>query len=180
MRTRSLTERLTVTAVLTGMAVALQVFESTLPILNAVPGGKIGLANTVTLILLYAFDFKTALACAAVRAFLASLLYGGASAIIYSVSGAVLSAAVMAVLVRLAKGLTPIGVSVCGAFAHNAAQVLTACAVMSDLRILTYLPILGIVSCVSGAVTGYAVKLSLGYFAKGKKAETAAKDRRKE
>lgn len=181
MRTRSLTERLTQTAVLTGMAVALQVFESTLPILNAVPGGKIGLANTVTLILLYIFDFKTALTCAAVRAFLANLLYGGVSAIIYSVSGAVLSAVAMALLVRYAKGLTPIGVSVCGAFCHNTAQVLVACAVMSDLRILTYLPILGIVSCVSGVVTGYAVKLSLGYFAKGKMVkDIVAKDRRKE
>ncbi len=164
MQMRSLTERLVVSALLVALGVALQIFENMLPIMTSVPGGKIGLANIVTLVLLYIFDFKTAFTCSVLRAFLASLLYGGVSAIIYSVSAAAFSAVVMAVLMKRAKSLTPVGISVCGAFCHNAAQVCVASIILSNVWIFTYLPILGIVSCVSGVVTGYAAKLVLGYF----------------
>lgn len=164
MQTRSLTERLVVSALLVALGVALQIFENMLPIMIAIPGGKIGLANIVTLVLLYIFDFKTAFNCSVLRAFVASVLYGGVSAIVYSVSAAIFSTAVMAILIRRAKSLTPVGISVCGAFCHNAAQVFVASIMLSNVWIFTYLPILGIVSCVSGVVTGYASKLVLGYF----------------
>lgn len=169
MQMYSLTKKLVTASLLVAIGITLQIFENMFPIMNAVPGGKLGLANIVTLVMLYIFDTKTSLVCAVVRAFLASLLYGGVTSIIYSTTAAAISAVVMAVLVKNAKPLSPVGVSVCGAFCHNATQVFVASILLSNGWIFTYLPTLGIVSCVSGIATGYVAKVVIEHFGDGAK-----------
>lgn len=158
------TRRMIMCAVLVSLGVALQIAESFVPIAVNLPGGKLGLANIATLILIYAFDTKTAVICAIVRPFLGSLLYGGVSAMLYSVSGSVSALLVMLLAARAGRGrLSVIGVSILGATAHNAAQTAVACAVLSNVWIFTYLPILAVAACITGIFTGYAAKYSLVY-----------------
>lgn len=162
MQTRSLTKKLVVCALFVAIGIALQIIESMIPMPINIPGGKIGLANIITLILLYVFDFKSAIVCALLRAFLGSLLSGGIFGAVYSISGAAFAAVMMEIAIKIGKGrLTEIGVSVIGAAAHNSAQVFVASLVLSDIYIFTYLPPLVIASCITGIFTGFAAKFSI-------------------
>ena len=167
MRMRLRTEKLVLSSLLIALGIGLQIAESMLPIPVNIPGGKLGLANVVTVVLLYVFDAKTALICSLLRAFLGSVLYGGLTSALYSVSGALFAAIMMIFAKRISKGrLTQIGVSVIGAFSHNAAQVFVASIVLSNVWIFTYLPILGVVSCITGVFTGYSALYAVSYLEK--------------
>ena len=66
---------------------------------GAVPGIKLGLANTVLLYAVYLMDWRGCVLLMLVKVFLSGFMFGSMSAIIYSLSGGVLSLAVM-LLVR--------------------------------------------------------------------------------
>lgn len=167
MRTQLHIKKLVISALLVSLGIGLQIAESMIPLPINLPGGKLGLANIVTVILLYTFDIKTALICAVMRAFLGSLLYGGVSGAVYSVAGAVFASVMMNAAMRMSRGaLTETGISVIGAVSHNIAQVSVACVIMSNVWIYTYLPILGIASCITGAFTGYASRYAIKYLGK--------------
>ena len=161
---QSRTKRLVLSAVLVALGVGLQILESIVPLPVNLPGGKLGLANVATLLVLYTLDTKTAFAFAVLRPFLGSLLYGGVSAMLYSVSGSVFAACMMLAAMRLGRDkLTAVGVSVVGAVSHNVAQVFVASLVLSNVWIFTYLPILAIAACITGIFTGYAARFILAH-----------------
>jgi len=161
------TKRLVLSSILIALGIGLQIAESMFFIPINIPGGKLGLANIVTVVILYLFDAKTAFACAVLRSFLGSILYGGVTSAVYSVSGAVFAWLMMAISKRMSNGnLTQIGVSVIGAFSHNAAQVFVASVVLSNVWIFTYLPILGVASCITGVFTGYGARYAVKYLEK--------------
>ena len=161
------TKKLVLSAILIALGIGLQIAESMFFIPVNIPGGKLGLANIVTVVILYAFDAKTAITCAILRSFLGSILYGGVTSAIYSVSGAVFAALMMIGAKYISKdALTQIGVSVIGAFSHNVAQVFVASVLLSNVWLFTYLPILGVVSCITGVVTGYGARYGIIYLMK--------------
>ncbi|MBE7026623.1 MAG: Gx transporter family protein [Ruminococcaceae bacterium] len=161
------TKRLVLSSILIALGIGLQIAESMFFIPINIPGGKLGLANIVTVVILYLFDAKTAFVCAVLRSFLGSILYGGVTSAVYSVSGAVFAWLMMAISKRMSNGnLTQIGVSVIGAFSHNAAQVFVASVVLSNVWIFTYLPILGVASCITGVFTGYGARYAVKYLEK--------------
>lgn len=156
--------RLTTAAVLVALGIALQVTESMLPLPVAIPGGKLGLANIATVMTLFLFDAKTAFAVALLRSAIGSLLYGGVSGMLYSVAGALFSAAVMVLLRRHCREkLSIVGISIAGAVCHNAAQVTVAALVLSNAWIYTYLPLLGLLAAVTGLFTGQAGGFAVRY-----------------
>ncbi len=155
-------KKLTVMAMFTAIGLVLQVAESMLPIFVSVPGGKLGLANIVSIINISVFGGVNALMIAVLRAFLGSLLCGGAAAVPYSVSGAVLSTVVMWFAKKYAEGVfSNVGVGVLGAVAHNTAQVLVASVIFGSGYIWTYLPVLVIIGTVSGTAVGWAAEHTL-------------------
>ncbi len=161
------TKKIVLCAVLVALGIGLQIVESMLFIPINLPGGKLGLANIVTVILLYTLEEKSAICCAVLRAFIGSVLYSGVTSAIYSVAGAIVAAVMMILAKRIAKGhFTHIGISVIGAFFHNAAQVCVAAILLSNVWIFTYLPILGIASSITGVFTGYAAKYACRYLEK--------------
>ena len=143
------TRELTLCAVLAALALALSYMESFFPLALIVPlpGVKLGLANVVTLYALYALSFPSALAILLVRCTLGALFAGNASALLFSLLGALAALGAMGLL-RGAKGLSIFGVSIAGAAAHNIGQV---CAAMLTLY---YLPFLLLVSLFTGALSG--------------------------
>lgn len=150
--------RLTRSALLAALMLALGYVESLLPAFAAAPGVKLGLANTVLLYALYLIDTKSALALAVIKVLLSSLLYGSPAAFIYSASGAALSLAAMLLLKRLGR-FSPVGVSIGGALAHNLGQCAAAAAVIGIAPVLAYLPALLLSAIVTGILTGTVAAL---------------------
>ncbi|MBQ9510915.1 MAG: Gx transporter family protein [Clostridia bacterium] len=130
------------------------------PISGAVPGIKIGLANIVTLFLLYKLGAKEAAAVTGVRVLLTALLFGSAVSLIYSVAGAVLSLTVM-ILLKLTDKFSPLSVSVSGAVAHNIGQIIAAMFLLGTAKIGYYLSILALVGVASGAFVGIAAWIAI-------------------
>ena len=98
-------QRFILLAMLIALGIVLQIFESTLPLLSGVPGGKLGLANICTLLCICLLDPPSVFLLAAARPLLAGLLYGGALQMLYSISGGLLAAAVMLFCVRKWRGV---------------------------------------------------------------------------
>lgn len=112
-------------AKLAALAIGLHLFEAVLP--SPMPGVKPGLANIVTLFVLYRFDFATAAWVSLLRVFASSLILGNflSPTFALSLSGAVLSLSLLSIAQYLPKRFfSAISLSVLAAFAHMAGQLL--------------------------------------------------------
>lgn len=69
--------------------------ESLFPVFLGIPGIKLGLANLVTVFLLYQFSWKEAALVSLVRIFVTGFLFGNLFSILFSLAGAAFSLAVM-------------------------------------------------------------------------------------
>ena len=151
------TKRLVLLAMLTAVAMILSYVESLLPSVG-IPGVKMGLANIAVIFALFRFSWKEAAALSLVRVVLVSLLFGSVGAMLYSLAGAVLSLAVMALLCRIDRFST-VGISVAGGVAHNAGQILMAMLILQTKQLLGYLPVLAVSGIAGGVLTGLAAAL---------------------
>ena len=147
-------KRIAFTALLAAVALIFSYVEVLIPLPVGIPGVKLGIANLVVLIALYECGMKPALAVNLIRILVAGLLFTGLFGAVYSLAGAALSLLVMALLKR--TGLfSVVGVSMAGGVAHNIGQLLVAAALISDLRIFLYLPVLMFSGLVSGILIGF-------------------------
>lgn len=151
------TKRLVLLAMLTAVAMILSYVESLLPSVG-IPGVKMGLANIAVIFALFRFGWEEAAALSLVRVVLVSLLFGSVGAMLYSLAGAVLSLAVMALLRRIDRFST-VGISVAGGVAHNAGQILMAMLILQTKQLLGYLPVLAVSGIAGGVLTGLAAAL---------------------
>ena len=151
------TKRLVLLAMLTAVAMILSYVESLLPSVG-IPGVKMGLANIAVIFALFRFGWKEAAALSLVRVVLVSLLFGSVGAMLYSLSGGLLSFAVMALLRRIDRFST-VGISVAGGVAHNAGQILMAMLILHTKQLLGYLPVLAVSGIAGGVLTGLAAAL---------------------
>lgn len=151
------TKRLVLLAMLTAVAMILSYVESLLPSVG-IPGVKMGLANIAVIFALFRFGWKEAAALSLVRVVLVGLLFGSVGAMLYSLAGAVLSLAVMALLRRIDRFST-VGISVAGGVAHNAGQILMAMLILQTKQLLGYLPVLAVSGIAGGVLTGLAAAL---------------------
>ena len=212
---RPQTQKIARFGLLTALALVLGLMDRAIPVSallgGVLPGIKLGLANTVLLYAVYLMDWKSCVALMLTKVVLSGFLFGSLSAILFSLSGGVLSLIVMlllrkkpeagavatillpaaaeiyllsknrkpqgemlvtviliglafiagiVVLILTHQGIvTPVmGTSLAGAVTHNIGQVLMACLVMNNTRLLiSYLPaLIGIgaaVGCLTGVVT---------------------------
>lgn len=158
------TRKLTSLAMFISIALVLHVVEGMLPVPSAVPGIKLGLANTVTMIAIMFFGFREVLLIVLLRCLLGSLFGGSISGFLFSVTGGIMSAVIMWLFYnKLGKHFSIVGISIVGAIFHNIGQLLMASIIISDFRIYIYLPLLMISSVVTGIFIGivcnYAKKL---------------------
>ena len=112
-------------AQLAALAIGLHMIEAVVP--SPLPGIKPGIANIVTLYVLYRFDFATAAWVSLLRVFAGSLLLGHflSPTFVLSLSGALASLAVLGLAIHLPRQwFGPVGLSVLAAFAHIAGQLL--------------------------------------------------------
>ncbi|MFV0518707.1 MAG: Gx transporter family protein [Lachnospirales bacterium] len=138
--------------VLTAMAIILSYFERMLPSFG--PGIKLGLANIVVVICLYYVDTKSAFTISLVRVFVVGFLFGGLSSMLYALSGALLSFFGM-VIIKKMKIFSIISTSVVGSVLHIVGQIFVAILVVDNIMLITYLPVLMMLSIISGVAIGY-------------------------
>ena len=138
---------------LIALAMILSFIESQIPAFVAIPGMKIGLANIAIVFALYTLGFKNALAVSVIRVFLSALLFGSVVSLLYSLAGALISLAGMALLKKSTLfGVT--GTSVSGAVLHNLGQIAVAWLILKTQALIYYLPFLLFSAVAGGIVIG--------------------------
>ena len=144
--------RICLYAILSVVCLVLGYIESLVPLTFIAPGVKIGLANTVCLILAAKMDIKGAFLVNTVRIFLSGLLFGSVISLSFSLVAGVVSLGSVCILRRL-KIFSIIGVSTIAAVVHNLAQMAVAVCIMG-IGSLYYLPVLIISGTFSGLIVG--------------------------
>lgn len=139
--------------VFTALAMIFSYVEALIPISVGVPGVKLGLANTAILVVLYLAGSRAAFLVDILRIILTSMLFGNMAAFIFSISGGLLSIAVMIAAKRTGM-LSMTGVSVAGGVAHNVGQLAAAAFVTGTIKIVYYLPVLMIAGVLTGILNG--------------------------
>ncbi len=147
-------------ALMIALALVFSYVESLIPINFGIPGVKLGLANLVIVAALYLMGGRQALLISVVRIILAGILFGNLFSIIYSLAGGLLSLAVM-VLVKRSDKVSVVTVSVAGGISHNIGQLLVAMAVIENLNLIFYLPVLLISGFITGLIIGIVCRLVL-------------------
>ncbi len=154
--------RTTTLALFIAMAVALHWVESFLP--SPLPFLRLGLANILTLCALYLFGGPAALVVTLSRVVIGCLMAGSlfTPAFFFALGGGLASALVMW---ALPKGVfSPIGVSIAGACAHMATQLLLAAFLIRHVSLLKVLPLFLLVSVITGILNGYCARLIMSVF----------------
>ncbi len=148
---------------LAALAIGLHLIEAVVP--SPLPGVKPGIANIVTLYVLYRFDFVTAAWVSLLRVFASSLLFGNflSPTFALSLAGAVLSLCLLYLASHLPKRyFGPLSLSVLAAFAHMAAQLLLVRYWLIPHAGIAYLiPIFMSASLLFGCINGLVVNTLL-------------------
>lgn len=154
------TRQLALCAVLTALALGLSTLENLFPVtlLIPLPGVKLGLANIVTVFVLYQLGALPALAILTARCLLGGLFAGNASAMLFSLLGG-LTAMLVMILLRRLRCLSIYGVSIGGAAGHNLGQMAAALITLGNTAVLGYLPFLLGISLLTGTLTGFVSSL---------------------
>ena len=121
--------------------------EQLIPVNLGVPGVKLGLANIVTMLLLYIAGVPAACLISALRILLSGF------PMVYSAAGAAMSMLVMAFL-KKTKKFSSVGVSVAGGIFHNVGQIIVAMLVLETKALAYYLPILILSGLAAGILIG--------------------------
>lgn len=151
--------RMAFTGLLAALALSFSFLEGLIPPIPVLPpGAKLGLSNIVVLYAAGSLGLPAALFLACLKGGFA-LLTRGVTAGLLSISGGVLSALVMWLLLQKTRASLSL-VGVCGALSHNAAQ-LCAAWLLTSAAVVFYLPFLVLFGVLTGLLTGLVLKLTL-------------------
>ena len=150
------TKKFTRLSLLLGLSVVLNIIESFIPVFNGyIPGIKIGLANIVTLFVLYKYSLKDALYISILRVILVGITRTGlfSTIFMFSLSGAILSTLFMYLGKKYFK-LSIIGTSIVGSLFHSIGQIIMAMLIINTTNMIYYLPWILLFALPSGLFTG--------------------------
>jgi len=138
-------------------AIGLHSIENLLP--SPLPWLRLGIANIISLITLLLYGFKPAITVTLIRIIVSSIISGTflGPAFILSFSAGLLSTSVMGILAQLLPNLlSPIGISIIGAFCHNITQLLLAYFIfIHNIEVILILsPIIILLGTITGALNG--------------------------
>lgn len=146
-------------ATLAAVAVGLTVVEAAIPL--PVPGIKPGLANIVTLLVLWRWGWRAAVWVSVLRIVAGALALGTflTPSFVLSLSGGLVSLAVLAVAMHLPRrGFGPVSLSLLAGFAHIAAQLAVVNVwLMPHISLAGLLPIFLGAAWLTGVANGLVV-----------------------
>lgn len=142
-------------AILCALALSLGFLESLIPPLPFFPpGAKPGFSNIITMFAAGSLGLPTAATIALVKGVFA-FVTRGVTAGIMSLSGGLLSALAMYLLMRFAKRfLGMVGISVICAVFHNMGQLIAAVFITGTADVINYAPALALFGIITGTLTG--------------------------
>lgn len=145
--------------ILCALALALGFLESLLPPVPWLPpGAKPGFSNIITMFAAGNLGFPSAAMIALAKGLFAFVTRGFTAGIM-SLSGGLLSAVAMYLLMRFAvRYLGLIGISVICALVHNLGQLVAAAFITGTASIAYYAPALALFGIATGAVTGIILR----------------------
>ncbi|MBQ4526897.1 MAG: Gx transporter family protein [Clostridia bacterium] len=152
------TKKIVQLALFACLSVCIYAVESLIPPILPVPGVKLGLANVITLVVIYVIGTGESLLTLLIRITITTLLFGQVMSFLFSMAGGILSWIVMVLLSKIMDRCNIWAVSVFGAFAHNGGQILIAVAVTRQLAVAYYFLFLVISSVITGVFTGICAK----------------------
>ena len=156
MRHESLTHKIVRLAIFLALGIVLNIVESMIPIPIAVPGIRLGLANTMGLIVLYFYSPKEYIAIGFLRVFFVALLRTGLGSVafILSLSGWFISTLVTLLIYYFRKA-SIYGLSITSALFHQVGQIIMVMIIYQLPEMINYLPVLLITGGISGALVGF-------------------------
>lgn len=156
-------DRLTLDAMLLGVAMMLSYLEAVLPLsFIPFPGVKLGLANLAVMIAFFRCGIADAAAVSAARVLLSGLLFGSPVSMFLAACGATAAFAGLLIYKFALSGLfSVLSASVISAALHALGQLCGAAILLSDGAIFRYSPVMLISSVVTGCVNGVICALVL-------------------
>lgn len=151
-------QRITRLALLTAIALTIFMVEAQLPTPIPLPGVKLGLANIVTVWVMFTFGASDAAMMLIARIFLSAVFSGQMSTLLYSAGGGLLAWLVLALLRPILKEHQIWLASPISALFHNVGQLLVAAGVMKTWAIFAYAPYLALSGILSGMFTGWCAQ----------------------
>ena len=148
------TKKLTELGLLLAVSLVLSYFESLIPAFIPIPGVKLGLANVVTLLVLYQNGGRQAFVFTLLRVVLSGFLFSGVSGIMYGLAGGMCSLFVMSRLLKC-PAFSVLGISAAGGISHNLGQIIVAVLVMENVQLFYYFAVLLLSGTLSGFLIGY-------------------------
>lgn len=156
------TKRLTLISLLLGLSLILSYVELLMPVMVAIPGFKIGLANIIIIFSLYNLKISDTWLISLTRVLIVAMIFTNFMSIIFSLAGAITSLLLMMALKRFDFGL--IITSICGALMHNLAQVIIAVFLIDSAYMSAYMLPLSITAIISGTIIGIISSLFIKRF----------------
>ena len=147
--------RLTLLALCLALSLMLFFVELRLPLVAAVPGFKLGLANIVTVAALRLFRAREALLLLVLRIVLGAAFAGSLPALSFSLAGGLLALSVGVLLLRAVPRVPFALLGIAGALSHNVGQLLAASFWLGTLDVFYYAPALFFLAVFTGSATGF-------------------------
>ena len=143
------------------ISIVLSIVESMLPVIP-VPGVKLGLANVVTLLIMFLYGEKDAFTILLLRIVLVGLLRGNIFSVTFflSLSGGMVAYFFMFLFKRLNR-FSLVGISIMGAFGHSVGQIAMAIFLIERTELIFYFPYILVLSVATGVVTGLIANRAL-------------------
>ncbi|MDR2656810.1 MAG: Gx transporter family protein [Oscillospiraceae bacterium] len=154
-----LARRVALDGMLFALAVVMSVVDGMIP--TPVPGVRLGLSNIAVMYTLLFVGRRDALTLAALKGLFAFVTRGAIAGAL-SLSGGLLSVLVMTLLTAVfGERVSYIMLSVAGALAHNAGQMIVVKFVYSSLALSAFAPVLAISGIAAGVVTAAILRAFL-------------------
>ena len=151
---RGIAHRVALSGVLTALMMVLGLLERQFPLPVAIPGIKLGLANSILLYSVYMLGGRQSCVLMLLKTLMSGFIYNNLQAVTYSFCGGALSLAAMLLLYNV-PGNSEVGVSIAGAAFFNVGQILAAAVQLHTPQLLfSYLPVLLVSGVLTGMLTG--------------------------
>jgi heptaprenyl diphosphate synthase len=154
-------KKLVLLALLTAIALTIFMVELQIPPIVPIPGVKLGLANIVTVFTVFLLGSKEGAAMLFCRIFLGAVFAGNFSTIFYSGAGGLVAILVTIGLKRILTDKQLWVAGALGAVGHSVGQMAMAIAITRTPGLAAYLPVMVMISIVTGIFTGLCAQVLL-------------------
>ncbi|MCB9512577.1 MAG: Gx transporter family protein [Deferribacteres bacterium] len=162
-QTLGVTHKVALLGLFLALGMILAFFEMYIP--RPLPWAKLGLANVVTVVLIYLFGFRDAIMVSCARVVLVNFFTGGfgGPAFGLALAASLFSTVAMFLAITMTEQkLGPIGISMIGAYVHIFIQLLLAAAlIIGQMQVFYLLPFFMLPTFFSGLLVGIFALLLL-------------------